>query len=682
MCGIFGFTANNIENKKLGDMLKIIKELYVLSESRGKESAGAAVYNPQTEEISVYKRAIPASRMIKTSEFHGYMKAATKGIFNISSTPKHFAFIGHSRLVTNGSQSVGSNNQPVVKDNIVGIHNGIVINIDEMWSKVVSSSRQYEVDTEVLLSLTRQELEATGSVKAAISRTYGTLEGMASTAFLFDNIGKLVLATNTGSLYYLKCNKGNAHIFASEKSILERLSAKRRNLRFIDEYDIVHVRPGHGIVIDIASQNREQFAMIDCQRNMEQDGRHRTRFKIQDLSDKCILSPTVTCNTVQDSHMASLLEYNQASIKALQRCTCCLLPETFPFMEFDQNGVCNYCRNYKKIRLHSRKELDSIADKYRKSNEEADCLVTFSGGRDSSFGLHFVKKNLKMNPIAYTYDWGMVTDLARRNQSRLCGKLGVEHILVSADINKKRANIKKNVAAWLKHPNLGTIPLFMAGDKQYFYYANKLGKQNKTDLVILCENPLEKTDFKAGFCGVKPNFDGKNIYSLSMKNKIRMLLYYIKQFILNPAYLNASMLDTFRAFVSYYFIPHNYLNIFKYIMWDEKEVESTLLNGYDWEVSPDTPSTWRIGDGTAAFYNYIYYTVAGFSENDTFRSNQIREGMITRNAALELSYKENYPRYDSIKWYLDTIGLEYESTIKIINSIPKLYKVYPEDRLM
>ena len=56
--------------------------------------------------------------------------------------------------------------------------------------------------------------------------------------------------------------------------------------------------------------------------------------------------------------------------------------------------------------------------------------------------------------------------------------LGVEHILVSADIRRKRENIRKNVSAWLKRPDLGTIPLFMAGDKQYFYYSKLLQKQN------------------------------------------------------------------------------------------------------------------------------------------------------------------------------------------------------------
>ena len=47
--------------------------------------------------------------------------------------------------------------------------------------------------------------------------------------------------------------------------------------------------------------------------------------------------------------------------------------------------------------------------------------------------------------------------------------------------------------------------------------------------------------------------------------------------------------------------------------------------------------------------------------------------MITRDQALELVATENLPRYESIQWYLDSIGLNFESTIKVVNNIPKLY---------
>ena len=100
--------------------------------------------------------------------------------------------------------------------------------------------------------------------------------------------------------------------------------------------------------------------------------------------------------------------------------------------------------------------------------------MLISGGRDSIYTLHLVKEEMKMNPITYTYDWGMVTDLARRNIARICGKLGVENIIIAADIHWKRENIRKNILALAKKPNLGIIPLFMAGDKYFYYYAHKV----------------------------------------------------------------------------------------------------------------------------------------------------------------------------------------------------------------
>ena len=138
--------------------------------------------------------------------------------------------------------------------------------------------------------------------------------------------------------------------------------------------------------------------------------------------------------------------------------------------------------------------------------------------------------------------------------------------------------------------------------------------------------------------------------------------------------MNSSLLDSAKAFATYYITPHSYFNLFDYLPWEEDTIEKTLISEYDWELSPDTTTTWRIGDGTASFYNYIYYTVAGFSEFDTFRSNQIREGMMDRETALAKVNIENRPRFESMKWYLDTIGLDFEDTIKIINKIPKLYK--------
>jgi hypothetical protein len=276
--------------------------------------------------------------------------------------------------------------------------------------------------------------------------------------------------------------------------------------------------------------------------------------------------------------------------------------------------------------------------------------------------------------MTFSYDWGMVTDLARRNQARMCGKLGIEHIWISADIRSKRDHIRRNVLAWLKKPDLGLIPLFMAGDKEVLWHANKLMEAYKIDHMVFCGNELEKTVFKQGFLGIdarettihKPS-------SLPFAGKLGMLWRYASRFARNPAYINRSMADTLFAFFSYYVISQNFFSIFDYYRWDEDEINTSLRRDYDWEIAPDTDSTWRIGDGTAPFYNYIYHTVAGFTEYDTFRSNQVREGMLSREQALALVEKENRPRFDSIREYTQMINIDFDETVRIVNRIPKLY---------
>jgi len=214
--------------------------------------------------------------------------------------------------------------------------------------------------------------------------------------------------------------------------------------------------------------------------------------------------------------------------------------------------------------LHGAKVFEDTLAPYRKTDGTPDCLVSLSGGRDSCYTLHYVKTVLKMNPVAYTFDWGMVTDLGRRNQARMCGKLGVEHILVSADITQKRKNIQRNVTAWLNRPHLGMVPLFMAGDKQYFHFAQEVKSQTGTQVLIMGENFYEKTNFKTGFCGV-PETRAKLAYVLPFMNKLKLAAYYASQILQNPGYVNPSLLDSFRAFFVYYWGSHEYVNIFEYL---------------------------------------------------------------------------------------------------------------------
>ena len=647
MCGIFGVLT--IEDKiSSGKIKKLTRALLKYSESRGKESSGLTVLTK--DKIKVYKLAKPAHVLVKSENFEKLFVEAPKAV------------IGHARLVTNGSLEDNQNNQPVIKDRIVGIHNGIVTNVDDLWRSHKDLKKISDVDTEVILALIRKYFQAAGNLAESVRRTFAEIEGSASIALFFEDLNCLLLASNTGSLYMFSNEK--IAVFASESLFLKKAL---KSLNYSQPH-IKQILPGTGFIIDLKNLEKTQISL--AKKNLKVNPSQANR-KIEDLSLYPEFYPPKFTLKVTGGIKAEFAKFNR-QIRELRRCTRCILPETLPFIEFDDKGVCNYCRNYKRKTVKGDKVLREVLKPFRRKDGQPDCLISFSGGRDSSYGLHYVKKILKMNPIVYSYDWGMITDLGRRNQARMTGKLGVEQILVSADIAQKRSYIKKNVLAWLKKPDLGTVPLFMAGDKQYFYYANKVSKELGLKLIILCINPFEKTDFKFGFCGVRP--DQKVFYRLAWLNKAKLAAYYGRAYLNNPAYINSSLIDTTSAFISYYFISHDYLSFYDYISWDEEEISKTLIGEYNWEIAPDTKTTWRIGDGTASFYNYIYYVLAGFTENDTFRSNQIREGKMTRKKALKLSEIENQPRWESIQWYADTIGIDAKQALETINRAKKIYQ--------
>ncbi len=610
MCGIFGIITTQQAVINYEQLQKHINQLFLLSETRGKEAAGIAIVT--NDNVWVNKSPDPAHTFITTKSYVEYWKHIKEQAYNTISV------IGHSRLVTNGLQSFSGNNQPIAKDGVVGVHNGIVVNDTSIWKKFPDLEKKYDVDSEVIFSLLKKFIHSGNSLESATIKTFKEITGETSIACFFDDKKEMLIATNTGSIYYQKIDA--ALFFASERYILEKFNKKNK----LSNANITHLKAQNGLIVDLETLDENMFSL--------KDNAPLPSPKNEDVSIKPIIIQTDLINEKR---------------KNLKRCTKCILPETMPYIRFNDDGVCSYCLHYKKAPKYNRKYLEKLLSKHRKNNGEPDCVIAVSGGRDSCYGLHLLVNEYGMNPLAFTYDWGMVTDISRRNQSRMCSQLGIEHIWVSADIKQKHKNIQRNVGAWLAKPDLGMIPIFMAGDKQFYYYAHQVLKQNKLNLLIMCENRLERTDFKTGFCGVAPMHDRTSGFRLNIYQNIKLLSYYLKQYIVNPRYVNKSLLDTIFAYFSFYMMKHDYLLLFHHHPWVEDEVNNVLLNQYGWETSSETSSTWRIGDGTAAFYNYIYYTVAGFTEFDTMRSNQIREGHITRSEAVEYIKKEHLPQCEA-----------------------------------
>ena len=604
MCGIFGIVSNQLVNSE--ELLQFARH----AEQRGKDSSGLFVSKLDGYDLHRANNAITS--LLKD--------------VNVSTA---VLVIGHSRLVTNGLVD----NQPVYRDGVCVIHNGIVVNHEGLWAQIRKTPHQ-EIDTEIIAAIAVAHLEAGGAVDGIAGRVLELCQGVVACALALPKLGKLCLFSNNGSLYH--GTKNGSHYFASESYPLTQMNCEV----------VIQVR-SESVVIDIPVAVNEPFVYEHAQRSsnlLPSLGKHKSEER--------------------------MLEYKQQNV---QRCTRCILPETMPYIRFDDAGVCNYCHSYKpRNRPKPIEELIQLVEPFRRAHGN-DCIVPFSGGRDSCYGLHLIAKELKMKPITYTYDWGMVTDLGRRNISRMSAALGVENIIVADDIALKRRNIAMNFRAWLKSPHLGMVSILTAGDKHFFRHVETVKQQTGISLNLWGVNPLEVTHFKAGFLGVPPDFAEERVYSHGAMKQLRYQWLRLKAMMQSPGYFNHSLWDTlsgeyYRSFNK----KKDYYHIFDYWRWDEQTIDDTLFNEYDWETAPDTNTTWRIGDGTAAIYNYIYYTVAGFTEHDTFRSNQIREGDLTRNEALALVEDENQPRYPNIKWYLDAIGMDFKEVIQQVNAIPRL----------
>jgi asparagine synthetase B (glutamine-hydrolysing) len=679
MCGIFGIVADRNAPYTGSFLRRSLMTLARESQSRGKDSSGLVFCDEPKLTYHVIKGALKLGELLDSPVVKRQLQKALAA--HSDEGPRSpFAAIGHSRLVTNGTQLDDDNNQPIVKDDIVGVHNGIIVNDAALWDANPGLQRQCKIDTEVMLALFRRHLEQGSSLASSIVRTERSIEGTVSTAILVPGACSLVLFTNHGSLYALTNNK-DILFFASEYHPLSELARKLR-IDLAGAFEIEQVAAEAGMVVGIDQFGLERFTAGDHSEAESGTEGSQTRsswnFDVSTVvgtepQRELVRDVALIAKAPNAAKFERLLEHNHDRVSKLRRCSKCLLPETFPFIDYDTQGVCNYCRYYK-VRNQPKPidDLQELLEPYRRTDGKPDCIVPFSGGRDSTFALHMIKTRLGFNPIAYTYDWGMVTDLGRRNIARVCGELGVENIIVAADIHKKRDNIRKNINAWLKRPHLGMIPLFMAGDKYFYYYVDQVRRQTGIKLNIWGVNPMENTDFKVGFLGVAPDHNKKYIYSLSMLRQLKLFWGVGQAVLSNPSYLNRSIPDTLGSFASRTLKPHrDYFHLYDYLLWDEKEIDAVLFDEYDWERAVDTDTTWRIGDGTAAFYNYIYYTVAGFSEHDTFRSNQIREGMLTRDEGLKLINEENHPRYPTIRWYTDAVHVDYEQAVDVINNIPK-----------
>ena len=137
-------------------------------------------------------------------------------------------------------------------------------------------------------------------------------------------------------------------------------------------------------------------------------------------------------------------------------CSRCLSNETIQSINLDSNNICQFCKihdemdNEFPLNENSEKRLFKVAEKIRErgSKSKYDCVVGVSGGRDSTFLLYYIKKILKLRPLAVHYDNGFDSDTSVSNILNICQKLDVD--------------LETNVADWQTFKKI-TKSFFLAG---------------------------------------------------------------------------------------------------------------------------------------------------------------------------------------------------------------------------
>jgi len=361
----------------------------------------------------------------------------------------------------------------------------------------------------------------------------------------------------------------------------------------------------------------------------------------------------------------------------LRRCTRCILPETFPGIWFDENGVCNYCRDYEPVKVLGEEGLSRVLDRYRNKGEKYDCVVPISGGRDSSFTLYSIVKKFKMRSVALTVDSGAIMPEGYRNIERVTSALGVDHVWLRDEkqIETARRNTKIKFHAWLKKPSIHTIvPTLNAGDKTMNLRIYRYAKKHGIPLVLGGNNvgnsSFEQEHFKTGFLGVFP--DERGMYSTFDRVKLSFLLAF--EFFKNYHNYHWSVFKEYVGGAYVYFFESMLrpkgvtpVGFYDYICWNEKEVVSTVRNELGWEGASDTSATWRIDDAAYPLIDYLYLRLAGFNEFDEFYSKLIREGQISREEGLRRCLSENRPRIPSLMRTFEELEVTKEQVDEVVD---------------
>ncbi len=614
MCGIFGvFLNDRIDRQSRRALLSLAN----LSARRGSDASGLIIRSEL--DLKIFKKNSKVQELLKEINFD------LKDLL-----PAEY-ILGHSRLSTHGDLS-DETNQPISESGWLILHNGIITN--HMSYK---KSLPLKFSDSAAIGVALKNSKDIAAMESALNDLIGEI-----TCILISPRQEVFAYTNVGNLFSVFDEKQNQWI-ASEKIFLKKLH-RGRKISQIPLNKVVQVFSSTQEKANIRSNSLSNYSEFSIEKERP--------FRALPES------------------LRKLNEWLDVEMQSLPRCKRCILPISFPGLKLDDSGICNICTTWVK---HEKLSIQSLTDLVSQVPNGARIHVNLSGGRDSCYMLIRLCE-MGYKPYAFTYDWGLITTAARENMANLCGKLGVEHIVVSPDLRELRMLAAVSLRSWFRFQDPTAIPALMAGDKPFFHFAQKVSAENGGAKIFQGDHLIESTHFKSALSGgsaSKVPGTGAVAYRLNAISLLRMSISYLR-LIKNASASRTKLFNLLvRGAYYYYFEKHPFIHFFGYEKWDEKLLNDKL-NQYGWIANErNALQKWRMGDATSPLYNFLYLVTIGFTENDAFKSNQVREGHIDRSHAISTCIEENKVDFLGITNYLQIIGFPPEEFWSEISAMLK-----------
>ena len=348
----------------------------------------------------------------------------------------------------------------------------------------------------------------------------------------------------------------------------------------------------------------------------------------------------------------------------LKRCVRCVLPETHETILFDEEGVCNICRQheYKQNKIDwqaKKKELDALISAHR-GKGDYDCLIPFSGGKDSAWTLYYLVKEYGIKPLVVRFDHGFLREKVADNTQRILRKLGVDfhHFTPNWKVVQKlmlQSFLEKGDFCWHCHTGIFSYPMWVA--IRYNVPLVMWGEPSSEYTAYYSYDQPEEVDEK--------RFNRYTNLGITAQDMLIRMEGAANERDLKPF--------TYPPVKALREIQYRSVCLGSYIPWDVKRQVEVIRKELEWtgdqvENVPPGYGYEKIECYMQGVRDYIKFIKRGYTRPSHLASLDLRNHRIGRKEALDLIRKYEGKRPPSLDLFLTYVGLTEEEFIRIAMS--------------